>query len=794
MYPRATYFAFLLFLLCGSSLHALDDDPAPTSTTCTQSESGVEHSLYGTVLDNSGAAVPGVEIRASCGSFEKTIKSASDGTFSLPLKAGGYNLSVKASGFLSQSRNVDMQNNDMRMDLSLQLEKLRTTVSVNASGGYLETQSPMGTKTDTPMLEIPQSITVVSRKLMNEQQVIKLDDAIKNVAGVVPGGYYDGWDYYRIRGFDASFNTYLDGLRGPNGTQDETYGLQSVEVLKGPSSSLYGQSVLGGIVNLTSKRPQPDGFANLDFTAGSFGLLSPSGDVGGSLNRSRTFYGRLVALYRSQDSFTDYAYYHRVYVAPSLTWQITPSTTLTMLARYQRDHTRAAYPLPADGTVFANPNGPIPISRYVGEIGGDNNTVHEENKHIGYLFTHAFSDAVVFHQTMRITGYNQFWNHLLYPGYLGDDQQTLYRYPLDYWQQWNNYAVDSTMEASFHTGKVRHKFIGGYDFFRNPQTFSGLSSDTSTLAGYMPLNLYNPVYGTPYPSPLIPAYGGSSLVQYSGIYLQDQVHLTSRLIVTGGGRFNFATNRTDPDPSINKYAFTPRVGINYLLRSDLSAYASYSRSFLPQTGQIYSPTNSSGTSAAPETGRQWEVGLKSSLLGSRLNATLSLFDLVRNNVLTMDIAHPNFFVLSGQQRSQGVELETSTVLRTGWDLTAAYAYTFARITDDNSIPLGTPTQNAPRNMFSFWTHYEIQRGWAKGVSFGLGTRYYSRQGGDLYNTFQLPPYGLTDASASYRRGPFHIQLNAYNLGDKRYYTGSYDIVYVKPGSPRAVRMNVGWSF
>jgi iron complex outermembrane receptor protein len=180
---------------------------------------------------------------------------------------------------------------------------------------------------------------------------------------------------------------------------------------------------------------------------------------------------------------------------------------------------------------------------------------------------------LAFHQTARITSYHQFWNHLLYPGFLSEDQRTLYRYPLDYRQKGMNYVADSTLEASFRTGRVRHKLITGYDFFRNPQTFSGESIDLSDLSACIPLDLFHPVYGVAYPA-LIPAYGGQTLVQYSGIYLQDQVHLTSKLIVTCEGRFNFATNRSYPDRAVNKYAFTPRNGIMYLLRPELSAFAS----------------------------------------------------------------------------------------------------------------------------------------------------------------------------------------------------------------------------
>lgn len=732
---------------------------------------------------------------AFCGAVQSSTHTDASGRYTLELQNGRYTLSVEAMGFGKISRNVEVASSENKLDMSLEPSNVTTTISVNESIGYLGEASSTATKTSSALLDVPQSVAVVTRKLLNDQGAVKLDDALRNVAGVMPGGYYDGWDYYRIRGFDASFNTYLDGMRGGNGTSDETWGLESVEVLKGPSSALYGQSVLGGLVNLTSKRPQPDAFANVSFIGGSFGFRNPAIDAGGSLNRSRTVYGRFVALYRSQDSFTDYAFNRRTYLAPSLTWRIRPSTTLTLLGRYQREYGRPGYPLPADGTIAPNPNGRIPVRRYVGELGGENNTVREENRQLGYQFGHQFNEQVFFHSNFRVALYHQEWNHLLYPSYLSSDERVLYRYPLDYHQAWKNYATDNNLEASFETGPIRHTFLAGYDFFRNPQVYSGETINFSDPAQYMPLDLFNPVYGrAPFPASLLPAYGGRTLVQYSGIYLQDQARLTSRLSITFGGRFNLATNRTEPDLSNNTHAFTPRIGATYMLRSGVSAYASFSRSFLPQTGQVYSATNSSGTFAQPERGQQWEAGLKASALGGHLFGTLALFDLERSNVLTPDFLHPNFSVLTGKQRSQGAEFELSSLLRRGWNVTAAYAYTFARVTADNQIPTGTPTWNAPRNSVSLWTHYELPQRKLQGIAFGLGIRYYSRQAGDLLNSFQIPSYGLTDASVSYRRGPFHVQVNSFNLADVRYATGSYSNVYVKPGAPRSARVSVDWTF
>jgi iron complex outermembrane receptor protein len=309
----------------------------------------------------------------------------------------------------------------------------------------------------------------------------------------------------------------------------------------------------------------------------------------------------------------------------------------------------------------------------------------------------------------------------------------------------------------------------------------------------MPLDVFNPVYGMPF-SPIYPFASGHTRTQYVGFYLQDRMQLTERLSLTAGGREDLASNRDFSQPAGNDAnEFSPRVGANYLFVPDVSLYASYSKSFLPQTGMVYNGS-SGGAFANPERGEQWECGVKTSLLSGRMVNTLSVYRLTRGNVLTPDSNHPNFYLLTGKQRSKGVELETIFQLHRTWNLVLAYAFTQASVVQDSVIPVGTPTQNAPKHSISVWSTYQLQGGWLKGVGLGFGQRYYTQQSGDLLDTFSLPAYGLTDASIFYRRGRLGWQVNAYNLADKRYFTGSYNNVYVQPGSPRTIHTTISWRF
>jgi iron complex outermembrane recepter protein len=751
--------------------------------------------LEGAILDSSGAAVAGAEIvlRPVAGPGEWHTRSDSAGRFVFySVAAGQYSIRVSAPGFATNELRVNVAAQNAAMTITLTPATVSESIAVRAET-YQEKTTTIGSKTDTPLIELPQAITIVNRQLMLDQGVISLEDALKNVAGVMTGGYHRGWDFYRIRGFDASFTTYIDGLRGENGIGEELFGIERVEVLKGPNSALYGQAVLGGLVNLQSKRPRRERSGEVQLSAGSFNSYEAAADVNSSLNKSNTLYGRLNLLYRPQKSFVDFAKNHRWYAAPALTWEMGPATTITLLSRFQKDRVYYGFALPAKGTVLPNINGELPIELNTGEPSFSNH-IQERTKQAGYQFTHRFNEVFSLHQNMRISRYSEQRDNLLYAGYLGDDERTLYRYPYSWRGQYNNFRVDTPLESNFSTGSVRHNALIGIDYYRYTYTWLDQTMDFSDPTAYLPLDLYRPVYGVARLPALLPWNQTRNKTQAVGVYFQDQIKPTARLTFTLSGRFDSAsTLDNETEPANKDTAFSPRVGVTYQVVSGAALYASYNESFRPQTGFIYDGTGS-GAFVDPETGRQWETGIKTSLLDGRATATLALFHLSRKNVTTANPANPSFVLLTGEQRSQGIEIETALQLLPGWNLIGAYAYIDSKVTEDNVITVGTRTQNVPRNSYNLWTRYEFQRGWARGFGLGAGGRYYASQVGDLTDTFRIPGYGLADASVFYGHGRFRLQLNLNNLLNKRYFTGSYDQYFVLPGAPRNARVTMGWTF
>lgn len=790
----------LLSVVTVSCLWAKDRPAEPLSSnpaaagnppiTCTSTPDSPARSLSGVVTDATGAAIAHAQLTVACGSYRNTVTADAAGAYSLTVPAGHYQVLVAAPNFSDLNQDVSVSDGPSGTVLNpvLQLGQLRSVVNVTAINEFATPVSSGGTKTDLPLSEVPQAITIVNRDLMNSQDVVKLDDALRNVAGVMPGGYYDGWDYYRIRGFDASFNTYIDGLRGGNGMMEETWGLESIEVLKGPSSALYGQSVLGGLINIITRKPVPDRFAHVQVTAGSFNFVDPAIDIGGSLNRSRTVYGRLAALYHSANTFVDHTYRHRYYFAPSLTWRPASSTSLTLIGRIQRDNGRQGMPLPAAGTVLPNPNGVIPINTYDGELEAHANQLAQANQQFGFQFRHNFSDRLSLRQNARFAWYQQEWNRIYYPDYLDPaDQRTLYRYPLSWHGPWQTHEVDTSMEGRVRFLGMEHNALFGVDFYRSPSSARGY------IGGDEPLDIYAPVYGANPVQPLVLYTTSETVTQYTGIYLQDHIRLPQHVTITGGGRVDFSKNENKGLPNQNGTGLTPRLGVTWQFIPSTSIYGSFSKSYMPQSGQVYDGS-ATGTYISPERGQQWEGGLKSSWWRGRAMTTLAIFQLDRKNVASTDPAHPNFSLVTGQQRSRGVELETTLHPLTGWNITTAYSYIDAVVTHDTTLPDGTPTINAPRNIFNVWTTYEIPRGIVRGLTFGFGGNHYTDQSGDLANTFQLPGYGLLNASLTYHRGHAQWQVNANNIADERYFSGSYSDVYVKPGEPRVIRGTMSWNF
>jgi len=655
--------------------------------------------------------------------------------------------------------------------------------------GYRVPNASVGTRTDTPLRDIPQSIQVIPQQVIQDQQATRLTEVLKNAPGVVLGSRSprDPLNIINIRGFTASPDILIDGLPDPT-SSEIAFGsnIERVEVLKGPASVLFGQGELGGRVNLVTKQPLPNPFYSVEASAGSYDLYRGAIDLSGPLNDSKTVLYRLNASAQTRESFIDF-YGHRDYlVAPSLSFQLGDKTKLTLAAEYALSEGTYDFGLPPRGTVLPNPNGKIPRNRFVSEP--DFNQTSNEVFRIGYDFEHRFSDDWQARSVFR-TSLFRLRRDTVFPLALQGNGRTLNRGAEDDTEYDNNtYNLDNYVVGKFATGSIQHQLVAGFNLRRTDVDYKSNFS-----LNYAPLDVFTPVYGSIPIDPRFVPQANKDRVQQLGIYLQDQITLAENLKLLLGGRFDLANQKfqaplTQTTDFKQTEAFSPRIGIVYQPIQPISLYASYSRSFNYST--------SGGFAAAPiepERGTQYEVGVKADLT-NRLAATLAFYDLTRSNLPTLDPNNPTRTILVGEQRSRGIEFDVSGEILPGWNVIAGYAFTDAEITEDNNFPVGNQLSNVPKHALNLWTTYEIQSGSLEGLGFGLGVFYYGDRQGELGNTFTLPGYARTDAAIFYERDNFRASLNIQNLFDVDYFVSAQNINRVIPGDPLTFVGTISWEF
>ncbi|WP_313624278.1 TonB-dependent siderophore receptor [Achromobacter sp.] len=656
--------------------------------------------------------------------------------------------------------------------------------------GIVALRSATGTKTDTPILEIPQTVNVVTRDEFASRGARSVVEALAYTPGVyAPGGSTDlRYDNIYLRGGFGARNN-LDGARLPFGSysfgmlQIEPYGLERIEVLKGPSSVLYGQNNPGGLINMVSKLPTATPRREVELQTGSYGRAQAAMDLSGPVDEAGVWSYRLVALARDAAQSSRYTEDDRTFVAPALTWRPSAATSLSLLGFYQDDHQVPLYGnLPAAGTLYSNPNGRIPRDRFPGEPGWD--LYDREQYSAGYLFTHAFNDTWTVKQQLR-------YSHMRGEartgvGYLLNpvDMRTWSRTMTRGQGTGATLNVDTQAIARFGTGPVGHEFLVGFDYLDMRDTYKF----ANVIAGVPSLDLFDPVYGRPRPGlqDLIPRIDARQDTEQTGVYAQDQISY-GRWLLTLGGRYDMARSTTRNlltagKVSQNDSAFTGRAGLTYLMDNGLAPYVAYSTSFAPTGG-----TDFESNPFRPTEGRQIEAGLKYQPPGSDSLVTLSAYQLTQDNVLTSDTTPnrpPGFQTQTGQIRARGIELEGKANLARGWDLIASYAYVDAVVTRSantdivNGVPesrQGKKQYYAPAHQAAAWLGYKVQGGPLQRLGLGAGVRYIGADWGDPANTLRIPAVTLVDAALTYDFGQMQpamrgltLALNASNLFDRTY--------------------------
>ena len=644
--------------------------------------------------------------------------------------------------------------------------------------GIVARQSVSGTKTDTPIIEIPQSISVIPREQLAAQAVQTVGEALRYTPGVVAeeyGGTDLRIDQYMVRGFPSS-NPYLDGLStggiytllSPN---IDPYSLERVEVLRGPASVLYGQNVPGGLISLISKRPTETPLHEVELQPG--GPLGVQGafDLSGPVGDDKTLLYRLTGLARDSRTQVDQVNTRRYFIAPSFTYSPAADTTFTVLANFQRSADGVLVQnLPAVGTLYPASFGRIPTSLFIGEPGF--NKIDRTSYSIGYSLEHRLNDEWTVRQNLRYSYTSTTINQISTGGF--EPGTTL----LDRYANASNahvasFGVDTQAQAKFDTFGVQHTALFGTDFYWSHDRWIERDGEAA------PLDVLNPVYGGPITLPP-PDFATDDQLSQVGLYAQDQIKW-DRWVLTAGLRHDWAqTSTTDllAGSTIlqNDQAFSGRAGLVYLFDNGLAPYASYSTSFQPTVGATFE-----NIPFRPTVGKQYEVGVKYQPTGFRSFLMLSAYNIDQSNVLTADPApdHPFAQVQTGAVRVRGLEASGVIDLDDGLKAVAAYSYTDGRITADNSGDVGNRPADIPRHMASLWIDKTLRTGALQGFGLGGGVRYVGSHFGDNANTLLIPGNVLFDASVHYEYGNWRLAVNAKNVFDRTYVAtcGSADFCY-----------------
>lgn len=675
-------------------------------------------------------------------------------------------------------------------------------------------QSATGTKTDTSIEKVPQSISVVTAEEMALHQPRSVKEALSYTPGVAVGtrGASNTYDYLIIRGFAAdgqSQNNYLDGMKMQgnfyNDAVIDPYMIERAEVMRGPTSVLYGKSSPGGLLNMVSKRPLTEPLKEVQFKVGTDSLFQTGFDFSDALDDDGVYSYRLTGLARSNNAQQERAEEQRYTIAPSFSWRPSDKTNFTFLSYFQNEPETGYYGwLPKEGTVDPLPNGDRLPTDF--NEGAKNNTYSRNQKMVGYSFDHEFNDTFTVRQNLRFAENKTSQNSVYGYGVCSDTANSgnalcnalspadkghylARKYVVDD-EKLQNFTVDTQLQSKFATGDVDHILLTGVDYMR-------MRNDINAWFGYdgsVPLlDLYNPVYsdfdfGSKNPDNSGP-YQLLNKQQQTGLYVQDQAQW-NKVLVTLGGRYDWAEqdsfNRVaGTTASRDDNQFTWRGGVNYLFDNGVTPYFSYSESFEPS-----SQSDAQGKPFAPSKGKQYEVGVKYVPSDRPIVLTGALYQLTKTNNLMADPAGSFFSVEGGEIRARGVEIEAKAALSASVNVVGSYTYTDVEYTTDTNYKGNTPAQ-VPEHMASLWGDYTFYDGALSGLTLGTGGRFSSSSYGDPANSFKVGSYAVMDALVRYDLARFgmagsNVALHVNNLLDREYVASCFNTYGCFWGAERQV--------
>ena len=796
--------------------------------------------LQGTATDANRQPLPGLNV-ALKGTDQGSITDV-DGTYTIAnVPPDSYQLIVSGVGYQTQQRQISLSAGETRqLDIQVQ-ESLTQLQEVEIIGRqettYQNDVSFIGSKTATPLKDVPQAVSYVTKELALDQAAFRVNDVVKNMSGVNQFSFYNDLTIrgFRVSGQDNSGNL-VNGMRAFTSfwKQQLIPHIERVEVIKGPASALFGNASPGGTINRVTKKPLREQRQSISATVGSFNTFRTLADFTGPMTTDERLLYRLNVGYENSGSFRDLQYDKNLVVAPSFSFLPTERTSVNIDIVYQGsegrlDRGQAVF---GDGDLFS-----VPITV---ALNAANDFLKEESLNATLSFQHQFSSRLSFNSVYLRSSYDEdLLEHRTANTFasLGDgslDPQQVEMRVFVRKRSWNNDNFNNYLNLNLETGLLQHQLLVGYDYFQQALEPGGsqlqargyLSADrTATFNRFDPDNAEayaldeegNPIPNVPhfdltdptanrirdmsdyiYQTDLYP----QSLLRSHGIYVQDQVTWGKLKLLLALRQEYFQDEldyRTADEETVAQDALLPRLGAVYAVTPRINLYATYVEGYQPQTASVINDPNAGGP-FDPLTSNLMEAGAKSNWLNEQLSMTLALYRLVQQNQLynANDPANPDRLLAIGEQEARGVELDVVGQLLSNWSVVANYAFNDATITESTeAAEIGRQVPNAPQHAGNLWTKYVIDWGALAGIGFGLGVNFVSERFGSIVQADEppvFPGYQVVDAAVYYQLEKFRIQANVNNLLNQTHWVGGYDYIRAFPGAPRNVMTTVSYTF
>ncbi|MBB3304888.1 MULTISPECIES: TonB-dependent siderophore receptor [unclassified Enterobacter] len=654
--------------------------------------------------------------------------------------------------------------------------------------GYLATRSSGASKSDQPLITTPQSISVVTRQQMEDQGAQDLNQALGYTPGVFTnfGGAATRYDTIALRGFHGGDvdNTFLDGLRvmsdggSFNILQVDNWFLDRIDVIKGPSSALYGQTVPGGLVNMVSKRPQFAEEGHFRLSSGTNATNSAAFDYTNAINDQWAF--RLTGITRNSDTQYDHTREEKYAISPQLMWQPSEDTNLVLRAYLQKDPSGGYHgSVPAEGTLYSHNGRKLSDSFYEGDSSLDQFKRREQI--YSYDFSHRFNEVWSVYSTGSYSHSNTDLDQVYQIGWNATNPDLLNRYYSGERSSLSAWANDNRLQADFATGAVQHRVTLGAEYHRYKNDITEASGAASALNAWSGEEVG-----------IMPDFDWTSQTRryyQTGLYLQDELQL-DRWHLDLSGRYDRIVSENGTSRRQDDH-ISGRAALLYAFENGISPYVSWSQAITPA-----SLTDPQGNQLKPTTSEQYEAGVKYQPVGTRDMYSIAVYDLTQDDVANRNVLDGTY-TPSGKVHSQGIELEARNQLTQRFSTIAGYTLNHLRFKDSVDGNDGHTPYVTPNSMASLWGHYQFDYG----LSAGAGVRYIGKQWADNENTTRLPSVTLFDASVRADLGAWNsqlkgawLQVNANNLTDKKYLAACYGTGYCYRGAERTVMATVGYDF